>query len=145
MTPRVIATGGTAELSAATADDEADDGELLTIDELIRESPSNRFWVYGAMGAVVVWPSSSGSARSDRVDNYDSIPHATSSGRPLELNTPNLATRRRTRKSTFRHYDISQGYPSEMSFYKSFVGGTCTRVGVATPHAALKVLSSPDG
>jgi hypothetical protein len=27
-----------------------------------------------------------------------------------------LATRRGIRKSTFRHYDISQGYPSEMSF-----------------------------
>ena len=47
-----------------------------------------------------------------------SVPQPTCSGNTLDLNTPNLATRRGTRKSTFRHYDISQGYPSEMSFYK---------------------------
>ena len=46
---------------------------------------------------------------------------------PSILNTLNLATRRGTRKSTFRHYDTSQGYPSEMSLHiplhKSFAGG----------------------
>ena len=35
---------------------------------------------------------------------------------------------------TFRHYDISQGYPSEMSLHMSFAGGT--RVGLR-PHTTL--------
>ena len=52
-------------------------------------------------------------------------------GRPPSiLNTPNLATRRGTRKSTFRHYDISQGYPFEMSFCGRYKGGR-------SPHTPL--------
>jgi hypothetical protein len=67
----------------------------------------------------------------------------TFSDRPSILNTPNLAIRRGTRKSTFRHYDISQGYPSEMSFKRVFSrlalvqGGRYTRVGLR-PHTPLQ-------
>ena len=67
---------------------------------------------------------------------------------PSIFNTPNLATRRGIRKSTFRHYDISQGYPFEMSWSHDGVRVGGTRVGLRvrpTPALSLKVTSSPDG
>ena len=65
----------------------------------------------------------------------DSFFQLTYSGPPLHFEHSEIRqTRRGIRKQTFRHYDISQGYPFEMSLHRSFAGGT--RVGLR-PHTTL--------